>query len=276
MKKAIADGAVRVNGKRRPKGASVAAGEVLSIAAETVLSNDGPALAEPGAPLRVVFESDAVLVVDKPAGQATAPLEDGETGTLANALVGHYPELAGVGYSPREPGLLHRLDTGTSGLVVVARNAEAFERLRAGLKAGNLAKSYLLVCKGEGLADTGTIEHPIAAHPKDHRRVYVCIHPRDVARYSPRPATTAYEVERRGPEWALVRADVAKALRHQIRAHFAAIDHPLAGDVLYGGEAVLDRHALHAARVAFDDGAIRFDVSAPLPDDLAALVPGKT
>ncbi len=87
--------------------------------------------------------------------------------------------------------------------------------------------------------------------------MYACIHPRDVARYSPRPARTTYEVERRGPAWALVRLEVARALRHQIRVHFAAIDHPLAGDVLYGGEAVaLGHHALHAAHVAFDDSSL--------------------
>src|SRR5690606_22597514 len=85
---------------------------------------------EPDAPLTVRWESDAVIVVEKPAGQATAPLRADETGTLANALLGHYPELAGIGYSPREPGIVHRLDTETSGLVVVARTAKAFETLR--------------------------------------------------------------------------------------------------------------------------------------------------
>jgi 23S rRNA pseudouridine1911/1915/1917 synthase len=136
-------------------------------------------------------------------------------------------------------------------------------------------KSYLLVCREADLPDQGTIEFPIASHPKDQRRVYACIHPRDVARNAPRPAKTTYEVVERGPRWALVRATVARALRHQIRVHFAAIDHPLAGDVLYGGEAVaLGHHALHAARVAFEDAddALRFDVTAPLPPATAALV----
>jgi 23S rRNA pseudouridine1911/1915/1917 synthase len=187
--------------------------------------------------------------------------------------VGHYPELAGVGYTELEPGLLHRLDTDTSGLLVAARTAEAFERLKVGLKADRLTKSYLLVCREEGLPDHGTIEFPIASHPKDQRRVYACVHPRDVARYSPRPASTSYTVQQRGPKWALVHVDVARALRHQIRVHFAAIDHPLAGDVLYGGEAVaMGHHALHATRVAFDDDELGFDVTSPLPPDAASLV----
>ena len=273
MKVAIADGSVRVNGRRRPKGATVAEGEVITILAAAVAPQDGAAMPEPDAPLRVLFTSNGVLVVDKPAGQPSAPLEEGETGTLANALVGHYPELANVGYTPREPGLLHRLDTDTSGLLVVARTTEAFERLKTGLKADRLHKSYLLVCRAHDLPESGTIEFPIASHPKDQRRVYACVHPRDVARYTPRPAKTTYEVVERGPKWALVRALVARALRHQIRAHFAAIDHPLAGDILYGGEAVsLGHHALHAAHVTFEDDELGFDVTSPLPVEMATLV----
>jgi 23S rRNA pseudouridine1911/1915/1917 synthase len=273
MKRAIAAGAVRVNGKRRPKGALVAEGDVVTVTADAVADKDAPAVPEPDAPLAVVYASAGVLVVDKPAGQPSAPLAHGETGTLANALVGHYPELAAVGYSPREPGLLHRLDTDTSGLVVVARSAEVFERLKAGLKEERVHKSYLLVCKEAGLPDRGTIEFPIASHPKDQRRVYACIHPRDVVRYAPRPAKTSYEVVRRGAEWALVGVEVARALRHQIRVHFAAIEHPLAGDVLYGGEEVaLGHHALHASRVAFDDPELGFDVKSDAPEGMTALL----
>ena len=98
-------------------------------------------------------------------------------------------------------------------------------------------------------------------------------------RYAPRPAVTTYRVERRVGPWALVRAEAARAVRHQLRAHFAAIEHPLAGDVLYGAPAVdgLDRHALHAARISYDgDGNpdLAFDVTSPLPEDMARLVPG--
>lgn len=278
VKKAIENGEVRVNGRIVPtKGGTVKAGDVISVDDENVRSGDAPCVPEPDAPLCVLHSSAKVLVVDKPAGQPTAPLRPDERGTLANAIVGHHPELAGIGYSVREPGIVHRLDTETSGVVVVARTAEAFEKLRDALQFEKLHKEYLLVCASEGLPDTGTIEIPIANHPKDKKRVYPCVHPRDVMRYAPRPALTRYTVEKRVGEWALVRAEAPRAIRHQLRAHFAAIEHPLAGDALYGGPSApgLGRHALHAARIAYDGGGDRelaFDVSSPLPEDLAGLV----
>jgi 23S rRNA pseudouridine1911/1915/1917 synthase len=280
VKRAIELGAVRVNGRRLAKGATVNEGDLLRIDVAQVA--DAPALPTAGAPLRVLFETDEVAIVDKPAGQPTAPLRPGEVGTLVNAVLGRYPELvpgedgAAIGHSAREPGIIHRLDTETSGAVVVARTAGAFETLKTALKEGRLEKHYLLVCTEQSLPDEGTIEFPLANHPKDQRRVYACIHPRDVMRYEPRPAMTRYHVVRRAGTWALVEAQVDKALRHQIRAHFAAIGHPLAGDELYGGHVIraLGRHALHASRVAFaGEGPVApFDVTVPLPKDMAALL----
>ncbi len=276
VKRAIEEGTVSVNGRIVAKGGVVKEGDRI-VLDETLGSADAPCIPEPDAPLAVRFETPKLFVVDKPAGQPTAPLRGGETGTLANAIAGRHPELVGIGYSPREPGIVHRLDNETSGLVVVARSKEAFETLRDALQFEKLGKEYLLVCASENLPDQGTIEYPITNHPKDKRRVYPCIHPRDVMRYAPRPASTSYRVEHRVGPWALVRAEAARAVRHQLRAHFAAIEHPLAGDVLYGGIAVegLARHALHAARISYDGGGdaeLAFDVSSPLPEDMAKLV----
>lgn len=280
VKRAIELGVVRVNGKRLPKGGTLAKGDAIRIDVAQVV--DTPAVATPDAPLKVVLETDQVVVVDKPPGQATAPIRPGEQGTLVNAVLGRYPELVPadadtfIGHSARDPGVLHRLDTETSGAVVVARTGAAFEELKQALRDGKLDKRYLLVCASEGLPDEGTIEFPLANHPKDQRRVYACVHPRDVMRYEPRPAATRYRVVQRAGAWALVEARVGKALRHQIRAHFAAIEHPLAGDELYGGPVIraLGRHALHAARVTWPGSSTvpAFDVAVPLPKDMATLI----
>jgi 23S rRNA pseudouridine1911/1915/1917 synthase len=278
--RAISLGAVRVNGRRLKKGETVAKGDLLRLDIAQVI--DAPAVAVADAPLKVVFETEALIIVDKPAGQPTAPIRAGEVGTLVNAILGRYPELvptrsdAFIGHSPREPGIVHRLDTDTSGALAVARTTAAFEELKAALKEGRLDKQYLLVCSGDGLPDDGTIELPLANHPKDQRRVYACVHPRDVVRYEPRPATTRYRVVRRTTAWALVEVRVGKALRHQIRAHFGAIGHPLAGDELYGGLGIraLGRHALHAARITYSGGAVvpAFDVEVSLPKDMTSLL----
>ena len=275
VKNAIIDRKIRVNGHILPKGGVVNEGDVITIIPSDVKAGDAECDPDPKAKLMVLHESKEILVVEKPAGMPTAPLRPGEMGTLANALLGHYPELAGVGHSPREPGLVHRLDTDTSGVIVVARNTDAFEELAAALKSEKIEKTYVVVCESEGLPDEGTIEFPIANHPKDKRRVYPCIHPRDVMRNEPRPALTEYEVKERGPRFALVEVRIKKALRHQIRAHFAAIEHPLVGDKLYGGPEVpgLSRHALHASRVRWEcsDPAFRFDVSSETPKELVEL-----
>jgi 23S rRNA pseudouridine1911/1915/1917 synthase len=269
------EGRIRINGKRPNKGDVARQGDEVTI---VLPDTSGPdAIAEPDAPLEVRLETEHLVVVEKPAGQPTAPIRDGERGTLANALVGHYPEMAGVGHSPREPGLVHRLDTDTSGLVVAARTAAAFEALSQGLKLGKLEKAYLLVCQADGLGSAGDIAIPIAHHPKDKKRMYPCLHPRDVARYRPRDATTTFRNLGAAGEWALVEARAAAAIRHQIRVHMAAIEHPLAGDALYGGSVVagLGRHALHASHVGWKGDAIvpAFEINSDLPADLAAAFP---
>jgi 23S rRNA pseudouridine1911/1915/1917 synthase len=275
VKRAIEEGEVRLNGRRAPKGAVVNAGDVIALEDTVGRSEDESCLAEPDASLDVRFETSAVLIVEKPAGQPTAPLRADEKGTLASALLGKYPELAGIGYSGLEPGIVHRLDTDTSGLVVVARTKAAFDVLREALQSEQLQKEYLLICQSEGLPDDGVIEHPIANHPKDQKRVYPCIHPRDVMRYAPRPALTTFTVVKRVEPWALVRATAPRAVRHQLRAHFASIEHALAGDKLYGVDGSIPRHALHASRVAFEGAGqpeLRFDVTSDLPADMQKLL----
>ncbi|MEZ4300793.1 MAG: RluA family pseudouridine synthase [Polyangiaceae bacterium] len=279
-KRLFEEGKVRVQSAgdtrahRASKGDVARAGDSVEVDFDS--ANAGGAVPDPEAPFHLVLERPDLLVADKPAGQPSAPLHAGERGTLANAVIARYPEIAGIGFSPREPGLLHRLDTGTTGLLVIARTAPAFDTLSRALKDGRLDKRYLLLCKGGDLPETGTIEIPLAAHPKDRRRVYPCVHPRDVARYSPRPARTEYTRKQACGDLWLVEARAPKASRHQIRAHFAAMGHPLAGDTLYGGPEIegLARHALHASSVVWGGDAVvpAFHAVSPLPDDMRRVV----
>lgn len=294
--KALLETGVRVNGKRAVKGSVVHAGDVLELASDGE-ETDPTAQPDPDIELDVRLETDQIVVLHKPPRLASAPLRGGELGTLANGIVAKYPETASAGADPREPGLVHRLDTDTSGLVIVARTKAAMDEMRDALRHGKIEKRYLaIVAPGAGagrassvttreddgaLADVGTIDYGIAPHPKDKRRVFACVHPRDVARLKPRDARTDYKVLKRwevdGMPRMLVEATASRALRHQIRVHFAAVGAPLVGDGLYGGPSAPDlaRHALHASRVRYPGGAVvqPFVVEDPLPDDLAALVP---
>lgn len=284
-KRLFAEGRVRVvpggegRGHRVDKGDVAAASDAIELDLDEATRGTA-AVPDPDVPLDVVLETPVVVAVDKPAGLASAPLAAGERGTLANGLLSRYPELAGIGFSPREPGLCHRLDTGTSGLLLAARTAPAFETLTHALREGRLDKRYLLICTAGDLPESGVVDYPLAPHPKDQRRVYPCVHPRDVVRYAPKPASTAYTKLREHGGFALVEAKAAKAARHQIRAHFAAIGHPLLGDTLYGGPPLPGhvgegaRYALHAHRIMWrgDASVPAFTVESPLPADLEAVL----
>lgn len=269
---------VNAEGRRRKakKGDRAEAGStiVIDVAAAEL---EQAAVADADFVLSVVLERADVVIVEKPAGVASAPIHSGERGTVANGLRARYPEMAAVGFSPREPGLCHRLDTDTSGLLLAARTPEAFEALVAGMKYGTLDKRYLLVCEvGEGavLDDEGSIELPLAGHPSDARRVVACRDAVQAERLRARAASTTYRVLRRSGARALVEARASKAFRHQVRAHFAAIGAPLVGDALYGTPTELGRHALHASRLCWaGDGVVAaFDVESKLPAELAALL----
>jgi 23S rRNA pseudouridine1911/1915/1917 synthase len=260
---------VRVEGKRAAKAQRLQSGEEVSV----LFDSSGAPPPEPDAPLDVLLERGDLVVVGKPAGQPTAPLVAAEAGTLASALLGRYPEMAGIGYRPREPGLLHRLDTRTSGLVIAARNATAFDVLRDALREHRLDKRYLAIVEGVGLPDAGVIDRPLMSHPGGSGRVIVA--PPDAVASGVRSCESRFRTLERRSRWALVEVEASRAYRHQVRVHLAASGWPIAGDLEYGGpasDALVSRHALHASHVAWagDERVPGFAVDSPLPEDLLA------
>ncbi len=267
----IAEGRVRVDGRRAPKGAPAPPGARISVEKPPP---DQPA-PEPDLPIRIVHADAHLVVADKPAGMPSHPLKPGENGTAANALVGRFPELAQVGPSPREGGLVHRLDTDTSGLLLAARTDAAHAMLRAQFSGRSVDKGYLALVAGEIHAG-GEIALPLLHDPRDPRRMQAASDPAYAEEHGARPAVTLFTpVERRGG-FTLLDVEIPTGVMHQIRAHLAFIGHPLAGDVLYGGPDLpgLSRHFLHAARLAFahPDGS-RARYESPLPADLSSVFP---
>lgn len=231
-----------------------------------------PAAAEPAGEaieLAIVYEDADLLIVDKPAGLVVHPAPGHATGTLVNALLGRGIEYGGIAGVQR-PGIVHRLDRDTSGLLMVAKNDLAQASLMAQLKARRVKKTYLALVHGSVAAAVGRVEAPIGRDPK--HRVRMAVVP------DGRPATTGYRVRERFDGWTLLEIDLVTGRTHQIRVHLAAIGHPVAGDPLYGtgtsrrGPDGLERLFLHAWRLelaAPGDGHL-IRATAPLPDPLEA------
>jgi 23S rRNA pseudouridine1911/1915/1917 synthase len=222
----------------------------------------------------VVYEDADLLIVDKPAGLVVHPAPGHPSGTLVNALLGrHGPTFGGIA-GVRRPGIVHRLDRDTSGLLVVARDDAAQASLMAQLKARRVKKTYLALAHGSVGPAVGRIEAPIGRDPGHRTRMAVTA--------SGRAATTGYRVRERFEGWTLLEVDLVTGRTHQIRVHLAAIGHPVAGDPVYGtatsrrGPAGLGRLFLHAWRLELTSPSsgrlIRAE--APLPDELEGVLAG--
>ena len=265
----IAEGRVRIDGKRAPKGAPVRAGARISV---HLPPPDQPA-GQPELAIRIVHADAHLIVADKPAGMPSHPLKPGEKGTAANALVGRFPELASIGPSPREGGLVHRLDTDTSGLLLAARTGTAHAMLRAQFAERSVEKGYLALVAGEIHAG-GEIALPLLHDPRDARKMQAASDPQYAEEHGARPAITTFTPRERRGGFTLLEVEIATGVMHQIRAHLAFIGHPLAGDALYGGPDLpgLARHFLHASRLGFahpDGSRARFE--SPLPAELESI-----
>jgi len=239
----VAGGAVRVDGRRARKGERLRAGQVLEVD-DAAISDPGARLSgDAGLPLEVLYSDDALVAIAKPAGLASHPLRAGERRTAAGALVARFPDCATASPDPREGGLVQRLDTGTSGVLIAARSAEVWPRLRAAIGGAGAEKTYLAEVIGAP-PDAGVADEPIGRVGRRGDRVRVGGGRR------PLPARTTWAVVERRGDRALLRVTLQSGRAHQVRAHLAAAGFPIVGDPKYGGtEAAVLR--LHAASVRF-------------------------
>jgi 23S rRNA pseudouridine1911/1915/1917 synthase len=234
-------------------------------------------VADPEVPFTVVHHDDAVVVIDKPAGVVVHPGAGVRDGTLVSGLLSRFPELVGIG-APQRPGIVHRLDRGTSGLLVVARTPAAYEHLVGQLRTRRVERRYLALVRGRMESSRGLIDAPLGRSPgRPARRAVVA---------GGREARTHYRVlaDRDvdgGPPVTLVECRLETGRTHQIRAHLAAIGHPVVGDADYGGTLVvppscasLGRPFLHARQLGFEHpvSGEHLTFVSPLPPDLVTIV----
>jgi 23S rRNA pseudouridine1911/1915/1917 synthase len=254
----VAEGAVAVDGTLRPKSFRLHGGALVSVE----LPEPTPPLREERRELRIAYQDEHLLVVDKPAGLAVHPGAGRTAGTLANALLGYG---ARGGEELARPGIVHRLDRETSGLLVVARSEAAYRGLRRMLRRHELTREYLALVRGRPRSLRGRIEAPIG---RDRRRPTRQSLDTDV----PRDAVTHFELEELLPRHALLAVRLQTGRTHQIRVHLAAIGLPISGDAIYGvgGDLGLRRQFLHARRLVFAHPltGLAIDVSSPLAPDL--------
>jgi len=260
IQKLIREGHVRIGGTitLRPS-RGITRGERITI----LLPPPEPLEARPETiPLRIVYEDEEVIVIDKPAGLTVHPAPGHPSGTLVNALLAHCPDLAGIKGTLR-PGIVHRLDKDTSGLMMVAKSDAAQLNLSAQIQRREITKAYLALVHGRLSPARGVIEGPIGRHPGDRKRMAIVSKGRE--------ARTLYEVREYIGDCTFLEVRPETGRTHQIRVHLASIGHPLVGDALYGRRSeFLARQFLHAHRLGFrlPSRGEYVEFQSDLPEDL--------
>jgi 23S rRNA pseudouridine1911/1915/1917 synthase len=275
----IAEGRVLLNGRVAKKSERVAPGDVVDVEVPPPV----PSTVEPEAiPLDIVYEDAHLLVVSKPAGLVVHPAPGHRTGTLVNALLHHVDDLSGIG-GVKRPGIVHRLDRDTSGLMLVAKHDQAHRRLAAALKRREIRRRYLVAAWGHLDQDRVTVDAPVGRSQRNRKRMAVV--------EGGRRAVTRFDRLARWPAADLLEAELETGRTHQIRVHLAHIGHPVVGDAVYGRggargisgpdrawaselERRVPRQFLHAYRLTFahpGTGQV-MELEAPWPPDLAGVV----
>lgn len=242
IKRLIDQELVTVNGTTTKAGYKVQAGDELVV---NIPQEQTPSLEAEPIPLHILYEDEELAVIEKPKGLVVHPGAGNLDGTLVNALLYHIEELA-EGGEPERPGIVHRLDKDTSGLMMVAKTEASFAYLSNLLKERQVERHYLALVQGRVAQDEGVIDKPIGRHPKDRKKMAVLPSGRD--------AQTIFTVIERFTKHSLVRCELVTGRTHQIRVHCASMHHPIVGDPLYGwkkNNLGADSQMLHAAYLAF-------------------------
>lgn len=220
-------------------------------------------------PLEIVYEDEDLLVIDKPQGLVVHPAPGNKKGTLVNALLYYYPAIAKVN-DPKRPGIIHRLDKDTSGLMVVAKNNFAFQKIAVQLKAYEAKRHYLAIVHGKIAEEGGRIDAPIGRHPVERKKMAV-------TDQGGKPALTEYWVKKRFEKYTYLEVGLHTGRTHQIRVHLAFIGHPILGDPVYGIKKKhfgVDTQMLHAYKLGFKhpNGGKYIEFISPLPTDFENLL----
>ncbi|HEY0380527.1 MAG TPA: RluA family pseudouridine synthase [Pyrinomonadaceae bacterium] len=273
IQRLVEDGDVLVRGRTTKPAYKLRAGDDIEV---ELTPTDATAFAPEDIPLQVVFEDEDLVVVNKPAGLVVHPAAGSSSGTLANALAFHFRQLSARAGAAR-PGIVHRLDRDTSGLIVVAKNEAAHENLADQFRAREVFKSYVALVHGRVKEESGRVEQPLARDPRNRTRMAVVA--------GGRPALSLYRVRRRFDRFTLLDVEIKTGRTHQIRVHLQWLKHPVVGDAVYGDGRdntvtdprlrarlnALKRQFLHAEQLGFrhprTNEPRRF--AAPLPDELA-------
>jgi 23S rRNA pseudouridine1911/1915/1917 synthase len=273
--KFIRDGQIQVLDEIKKPGYRVKAGDIIS----GCIPAPEPIACEPEAiTLAILHEDDDIVVISKPAGMVVHPAPGHFSGTLVNAILYHCPDLEGIGGKIR-PGIVHRLDKDTSGILVVAKTAAAQVHLSAQFKGRTLQKTYLALVSGRMKTSSGVIDLPIGRHPVDRKKM-------SVQSKRNRDARTLWRVKELFDAASFLEIEIKTGRTHQIRVHCAAIKHPVVGDTVYGYRSsgahlpdilkTVTRQMLHAWRMAFTHPATgeKIQLEAPIPEDMLQVLNG--
>jgi 23S rRNA pseudouridine1911/1915/1917 synthase len=285
IQKLIEDGAVRLSGAPAKRSHVVRAGEDVEV---EVPEPRPTAIGAEAIPLSVLYEDEHILAIDKPAGLVVHPSPGHDSGTLVNALLHHVRDLSGIGGELR-PGIVHRLDRDTTGVLLVAKTDQAHASLSRQMKKRHLRKEYLALVAGFPRVRKGEVAYPIGRDPRDRKKMKAFRNSEEGSAAT-REARTLYEIEREWPEMrvALLRCRLVTGRTHQIRVHLAAVGLPIVGDPVYGRArfdrvpdaetkralAEFPRQALHAERLGLRHPATNeeMEIVAPIPPDLGGLI----